>query len=270
MDKLSERIFEALLTEFILGFIGYIVGDQFTKLLLVGLGALIAATIAFSPKIILNLKNSAKTPQAHGIAQPITTKGYQDFAVWFQWVLTNVAGFIAIARMMSAFPPTSSGTQLITDIALLWISGGAIAGLLQWIILRKQFSNASQWLVATFIGWGLAGAAGQATSVIIVQSNYDVFINYIGYISFLAAGLTLGLSQWLVLKERFQGAKWWIFAQIAGLIITTFAFDKFQISTDGSLRNDTIFGLLIGFFDSFITGITLVYLLKRPLARSAE
>ena len=86
MEKLSDRIFETLLTTFILGYVEYKVGNSSTFLLLVGSGTLIAAMIVFVPKINSNAHKLTprKIPsQNQYIEQPIFPESYQNFMYGF-------------------------------------------------------------------------------------------------------------------------------------------------------------------------------------------
>jgi hypothetical protein len=40
---------------------------------------------------------------------------------------------------------------------LLSFLGGLVAGLLQWMVLRRGLKQAGWWIPATSVGWGLAG-----------------------------------------------------------------------------------------------------------------
>jgi hypothetical protein len=40
------------------------------------------------------------------------------------------------------------------------IIGGAIAGIMQWLVLRQHVSQASWWVLASTVGWAVGGAVG--------------------------------------------------------------------------------------------------------------
>jgi hypothetical protein len=44
--------------------------------------------------------------------------------------------------------------------------GGAVTGLLQWLVLRGQVSRAGWWMLASTVGWGLSMAAAGAFEVL--------------------------------------------------------------------------------------------------------
>ena len=44
--------------------------------------------------------------------------------------------------------------------------GGAVAGVLQWLVLREKVSLAGWWVLASCTGWGLAMATGLTTMVL--------------------------------------------------------------------------------------------------------
>lgn len=258
MDKISERIFEALLVEFLLGFIGYLVGDKFTQLVLLGLGTLIAATIVFVPKITSNHQKSTSQEKPSNLpprvpyteSDSVSTK-YQNIALWFQWVLTGGVGGVVIATMSTLLAMPTSGLVLDRNVVLAWLLGGSAVGLLQWLILRKQFQKASQWIIATIVGWGLG-------------SMVFIFINHY-YFQSVIQGFVIGLLQWLVLRQHFERASWWIIARIADFVILSVVIAyEFYLSNNSSY---VIGSFEFGVFESLVSGVALVYLLRIPFKR---
>ena len=269
MGNLSERIFEALLTEFILGFIGYMVGDKFTYLLLLGLGALIAATIAFIPKININFKKSIKQEkplkplQVYPAEKLTASKNLQNILLYSQWILTNIAASIAIGTAYTVITSQTSSWIFNTYMVLPSIVGGIIAGLLQWLILRKQFPKSSQWVIVTVIGWGL----GVVLEIILFQN-----LNENTILRAASNGLIVGLLQWLVLRQHFESAKWWILANIVDLVLGRL-LDPYLAQLNYNLIQLHYNPLLMvaalsGISTSLCTGIVLVYILRKPIAKN--
>ncbi len=248
MNNFSERIFEALLMEVILGFIGFIVGDEATYLALLSFGTIVAAIIAFAPKIT-PVQNSSLRTTVHYVEQTNSTDNNQNFTLWLQWILTDVVGMIAVLKLLETLgTPTGGGS-----ITGTWFVGGAVAGVLQWLVLRKQFPNASKWFFATLIGWGGSAPFGLGIS--------DV------YLSGIVVGFILGLCQWLILRKYYQDTGWWIIAQTAGYVLGTFMVNTLYDShiIDFPNMNVIIFAIFLGILHSFFSALALIYILRRPL-----
>ena len=82
------------------------------------------------------------------------------------WVLASAAGGYGIVQAMflGAFEgyvgSLSFGALLsFTGVVAL---GGAVAGTLQWLVLRGQVSRAGWWVLASTVGWGLGMAVSRA------------------------------------------------------------------------------------------------------------
>jgi hypothetical protein len=89
------------------------------------------------------------------------------------WVLASAAagyafgtGFIGILESLTAL---SFGTLLrYTVVAAL---GGAVAGILQWLVLRGKVSRAGWWVLASTVGWGLCMAVAGAGLALLEYMN---------------------------------------------------------------------------------------------------
>ena len=78
----------------------------------------------------------------------------------------------------------------IVGWTLVTACGGAIAGLLQWRVLRSQVRQAGSWVAASTIGWGLSTAA---MGTVVVASFRIVGEANPGILWFLAAILAAGI-----------------------------------------------------------------------------
>ena len=146
-----------------------------------------------------------------------------DWAIWLQWVLVTTVGWML-------------GIALGGEIGV-----GVFVGLGQWVILRRYFSQAWWWILASGAGWIVGWAV--ITSGLVVLPGGGAFTAIVSGAIF---GLTMGTAQWLVLRWWTRFAGLWILASIPawtiGLIgllgtilagaavgvITGFAFDFLQ------------------------------------------
>ena len=262
MNKFSERLFEALFVEIFLGIIALAVNDKFTQLLLIGLGTLIVGTIAFVPRIVPKFTKTSSpidlVPQTK--SQTVQTDSvilnFPSKALWFQWVITNATANTAWA-ILNEMTINSFSDQRIASL-ISGVIGGIVAGILQWLILRKQFTNASRWVVVTILGWGV----GSLLLSFWVTSSGQM------YISSAISGLAVGLFQWLVLRQHFENAGWWIPANVTDWIL----YIPIGLSILPLIKIDTIwgsgvYGVIVGAMSAFVTGIALIYVLRKPVLK---
>ena len=112
---------------------------------------------------------------------------------------------------------------------------GLLTGILQYGLLRRYLPRMSWWVLATTAGW-LLGV------LLIVLSGWLKFIDgsFNLDLTFILMGLAIGMSQWLLLRQRLPQAGWWIAANIIGwgllaLITAENTVDQFQLMAMGLL-----------------------------------
>jgi hypothetical protein len=152
------------------------------------------------------------------------------------WILANAAGFavggaIAGAVVLTAEEPlvgtVQSQTEAAAALAPITLVSlgvfGALVGLLQWLVLRRQFSMTAWWIAGTAGGWAGAGAVAGALSGFIggTVTGVGPGIGVLGYLlgtvgGVAALGILPGLLQSLVLRPR-VGALRWSAAHLAAL-----------------------------------------------------
>ena len=72
------------------------------------------------------------------------------------------------------------------------------------------------WIVATTLGWllGLFGTRNLHSAGL--SSGLDVYSIWFGVVKVFLTGGSIGLAQWIVLRQRLGHASWWIIANIVG------------------------------------------------------
>ena len=85
---------------------------------------------------------------------------------------------------------------------------GLVAGLLQYVLLRRYLPRMAWWIAAAFLGWLLLSAVLGIATLFSVAVHPAVFI--------LLIGGSAGLAQWLVLRRRVRRAALWILASVLG------------------------------------------------------
>ncbi|HET9913863.1 MAG TPA: hypothetical protein VFQ13_18355 [Anaerolineales bacterium] len=111
-----------------------------------------------------------------------------------------------------------------------------LTGALQYGLLRLYLPRMGWWVLVTIAGWflgvlliALPGWLGWTDAPL---NNLDLI--------FLMMGLSIGVSQWLLLRRRLARAGWWIAANVAGwgllgLITPGNSLDQYGLFTLGFL-----------------------------------
>ncbi len=137
---------------------------------------------------------------------------------WVAWMLATTMAAIAflvvvwpVNSMMGPAGPLGGTTPPGPRGAAVWIEGilmGAVLGLGQWLVLRKYLPGSGWWVLATAIGYLLSGLVGRLLPIGL--SNLQSVLLP------LESGIALGISQWVVLRQRLNQAGWWIVFSITG------------------------------------------------------
>ena len=113
-----------------------------------------------------------------------------DWYFWFQWMMATTAGWIL-------------GRFLLPNLAMVVIGVGI--GVLQFFVLQFKIRRAWRWIVATVLGW----TVGSALIFLFVQDGAD-------FLAGLFIGSSLGVAQWMILKQEVNWSAWWIIISIVG------------------------------------------------------
>ncbi len=118
-------------------------------------------------------------------------RGYTfNWTAWISWLLLTTVGWLV-------------GWVLLGE---LWI--GLALGAGQWILMRSRLENSFWWVLASLVGWAVGHLA--------VMSWLPVeFREWAG----LPIGLTLGVSQWIVLRDLMPRSGWWIVISALGWLL---------------------------------------------------
>jgi hypothetical protein len=177
--------------------------------------------------------------------------------LWLLWVLASTVAFGVGGRLGVALSP-SKDLIVIGDLALT--ASIILAGVLQWLVLRRLIADTGSWVLASVAAVAVIGVLVFGLGLI----NRDV-----GWVLGVAVGwIALGVLQWLVLREQVAGAGWWVLASTLGLIVAvpvvgfvSWATGAPVDSAVGGLVRWLAFGAAYG----AITGAALLWLLRRRL-----
>ena len=159
--------------------------------------------------------------------------------MWLWWVVASGLGFV--------FPP-------LQPVA-------------QWLVLRRHIFRAAWWVLATILGMAVGGAAGMATGVeSMVALAWAVGDGSEVVRTGATLGAAVGVAQWLVLRQHFAQAGWWIPASIAGWTVGAVA--GLNIVGDCTEFGRCFvgwasFGAIIG----TVSGLMLLWLMSRSMSQ---
>ncbi len=195
-------------------------------------------------------------------AQPGGNAQAPDWGLWLWWVVAGVVGW-GVGWGLG----WSEVEFLSVDVAAAEyggvVVGVTVAGVLQWLVLRRQIARAAWWIVASLVsgvvaGGVIYGVGGDAGFTAEVARDLDV-----GWV--VEAGLygaVLGVLQWLVLRGQVALSGLWVLASTVGWIVG----DPVCSSLMGfGTLSWVVFGAVYG----AITGLVLVWLLRQPSPAAA-
>jgi hypothetical protein len=128
---------------------------------------------------------------------------------WLGWVAANTAGWIVgiVLGFMSlgVLPDPFLGTFLGAFVL------GLSTGMMQWFALRRHLREPGQWV------WATAGGTLLGAFVLSIVAQADLGDEIGGVILTLGMvavvlGACIGCAQWLVLRDQYRGAGWWVAA----------------------------------------------------------
>ena len=197
--------------------------------------------------------------------QPVTKRaaapGFAGkLGLWAWWILTlSVALAVgnAVGWLLSG-----EGLEGAIGAAV----GGAVAGTLQWLALKRILKGAGWWILATSAGW-----AGSRYLALTVEWEYAHMV---------VVGVVTGILQWLVLRRTLKKAEWWIFAAGVGRAVAVATAmgvgitdaeevgwkvvgEAMGLEVDGIViiaMGMAIVGTVVGAVNGAITGLALVLL----------
>jgi hypothetical protein len=183
-----------------------------------------------------------------------------DARIWLQWVLASSAAWAVGSLLQLAL--RSSVPESIRDTG--WTSGtdsaiwGLVAGVLQWLILRQVLVRSWPWIVASGVGWAVAGALSGALLGVVGE-------NTSGLVHIIGTGFLTGLLQWWVLRQQVDRIQWWIPVStvLVPASLVAGAVASFGLGLEPGPAFATLFGIVGGAFFGATTGGLLTRLLAQ-------
>ncbi len=197
----------------------------------------------------------------------MTTKSHPrvGWEFWIKWVIATTASPVlasiistTVASILYAVLPFLG---LLIGLALSGSSIGILLGITQASILKSKCIDSSPWILASAVGWITGAIIATLFARIFSRLDVDVFRIFIG----IGIGLSLGIGQWLILRQQFRQAFWWIPANVIGWTIFMTNLDVGLVlpifPVTSSMDSLVVGGLIVG----AVTGFTMIWLLRHPI-----
>jgi hypothetical protein len=196
-------------------------------------------------------------------------RGQPPWSFWLYWMAANTIAF-SLAATAQLVGLGAYGVNFVV--------GAALAGSLQWLILRPWVSFAGWWVlvgVAGFILGLLAMSCGMNAALWAVggESGTALALGLAFAGAFAFGGAVAGALQLLVLRRWVGGAgwSWWVLASGISWAVAGSVYMNVTRGNDVALLQGGTAG---GAMSGAITGLTLVWLLRTqkrevPLAVTA-
>ncbi|MBD2206141.1 protein kinase [Calothrix sp. FACHB-1219] len=177
------------------------------------------------------------------------------WGLWLQWVLASTVALVVGLSMFDVYKNSGNFLTGFTFICLSLLFGGV-----QWLILRRLFS-CKWWVLVTALGI-ILGIFGY-----FVVNNALSLWNPFGFTvgGGTVFGASLGIMQWLVLRQRVSRAGWWIAANtVGGAVVYCNYYHYYN-------RNLYILDLIFAFaVFAMITGGVLVWLMRESAVNTSQ
>ncbi|XGV97045.1 MAG: hypothetical protein ACAF41_30525 [Leptolyngbya sp. BL-A-14] len=205
---------------------------------------------------------------------------------WLQWIIVNMislAGGFSLPFSVPGLIKSFGGSSIVSlgiyspDI-LMGITAATAMGTAQWLVLKNRIlrlhplwiaTNIIGLLISAFITLCLGGLSSLSSAPSSFTQEIQGSFLY-GILGGLVGGLLIGFAQSFVLMEwaswiLVNGIAWslaWGTALATTLVIDRLLYIRLNVDLSGSIQL-IIFGSILGFISSLLTGTYLIYLLKR-------
>lgn len=179
------------------------------------------------------------------------------------WGLAGFTG-LPIGRVMFAEADVRAMVSVLGTMGLFGTLIGAMIGTSQWMYLRWRIREASWWIPATALGWGLG-------LPLAVWLNLWAGFRLSAILYGVVIGIAVGLGQWLLLKRWTAPAGRWILisavALPVGMLLVGMVDQQWVAESHAGWEQmrwgTALAGGVAGWFVGLLTGVTLLVLLAR-------
>ncbi len=192
---------------------------------------------------------------------------YTGWVIWLQWVLLTMLGWLAATGLSMLMPANLdmllSSTAFSIFQALVILALGAGIAAIQWLVLRRYFSGAVRWIVASSVGMLIGGMVAFPLKL------RDLYVGPSGFqldeLAYGAVfGVLMGSAQWLVVRTWVHHAGWWVLSSTIGWTLGMAVGELFPLDWNRSYAG-LVYGMTTEGIPAAVTGLTLVILLQNAL-----
>ena len=151
---------------------------------------------------------------------------------WFfypGWVVLSVISFLVawaicwalisqVEKVVGDTMLVRGQTHITEDFLLTYMYFpvlGLLTGFLQYLLLRRYLPRMGWWIAATALGWSLVSIGDRLLYLTLYTTLGADSIWFAALMVVLVSG-SVGLAQWLVLRQSVHHAAWWILANVLG------------------------------------------------------
>ncbi|MBN2502624.1 MAG: hypothetical protein JXB38_17725 [Anaerolineales bacterium] len=199
------------------------------------------------------------------------------------WVLANLFGAILSVFSFGLINDTLAGLILA---GLILVSGssiffyalypiefavlGFIMGATQWIVIKRHLPEPGHWIKKTLLGYLLASIIFMVADILTTglgQGKMHHAIIYLSYlICFTLMGTIIGTAQWTLLRPYYRQAKLWVPVSVVGFLVFFWSLLlPMVVEPEYSIWYWYPLSVLGQLLVAIITGVTLVFLIRRPV-----
>ncbi len=174
--------------------------------------------------------------------------------LWFSWVVASALGWSLGGSLGVA---AASQPNIIISGYVGIAAGGILAGVLQWLVLRRFLARAGSWVTATIGGVAIVGI------VVFGLGAVDADLGWVTGVGLF--GTIVGILHWRILRHLCGRSIWWVAASTVGWIMGGIGggIAGLVLAWEGG---STLWGwAMLGVVYGAFTGVTLVWLLRHPL-----
>lgn len=156
---------------------------------------------------------------------------------WLKWILATFAASVVTCAAGFEVYYAYVGFRFLEFIALLYGSSGAVIGIAQWLVLRRELPRAGWWIVVNAIGYGIGAPLGYLVGFIVdvlfhglLPTGVFLFIASVIASGFLAIIVIVSV-QWIWWRQLRHipwcpvGGILWVVASVAGVLISRPAYE---------------------------------------------
>ena len=127
---------------------------------------------------------------------------------WLLWVLASGVGFGVGGPLGVAM---GSPGDIIVNGYMGLAAGGILAGVLQWLVLRRRVARTGWWVLSVIAAVAAVGVLVFGVGLVNVDVGWVLGVGLFGTVA--------GVLQWLVLRRHVARAGWWVLASTVGWIV---------------------------------------------------